>query len=176
MSEVLRTARLSIRPWEEADAPRLFAMLREPEVTKWTSTPEPMVAIAEALERIERWSQPIEGHPRLGIWAIVPHASGEASGTVLLRPLADSPAIEIGWSLHPDSWGSGYASEAAGAALEHAWRLGHGEVIAIMWPDNHRSAAVCDRIGMVDLGIVDDPWYGTDEEPTSRMFRATRPG
>lgn len=175
MSEVFRTERLSVRPWAAADAPRLFEMFRDPEITKWTSIPEPMQEMSEAHARIEKWAEPFEGQPHLGVWTFVPAGIGLASGIVLLRPLADSEAIEIGWSLHPQCRRKGYATEAAAGAIDHAWAHGHTEIIAIMWPDNVRSAAVSERIGMTDLGSVNDPWYGTLEEPTSRMFRIRRP-
>ena len=44
-----------------------------------------------------------------------------------------------------------------------------------MWADNGRSAAVARRIGMREVGVLDDPWYGTEEDPTSRVFRHDAP-
>lgn len=44
-----------------------------------------------------------------------------------------------------------------------------------MWPHNDASAAVCLRLGMPELGVVDDPWYGTIEYRTSRMFCVENP-
>ena len=41
-----------------------------------------------------------------------------------VRPeLPCAPAVEIGWRLHPDHWGHGYATEAAAAS----WRFGFEE-------------------------------------------------
>ena len=31
-----------------------------------------------------------------------------------------------------------------------------------MWPDNTASARVCTALGMTDLGVRPDPWYGGD--------------
>jgi RimJ/RimL family protein N-acetyltransferase len=62
--------------------------------------------------------------------------------------------VEIDWQLHPDSWGKGFASEAAGAVLERGLADGPVEVCAVTYPDNHRSAAVCRRIGIQLLAIT----------------------
>lgn len=96
-------------------------------------------------------------------------------GTVLLEPLDDDGReFECGWYLHPDHTGLGYVSEAARELLDHAWALGLDRVHAIMWPGNEPSVRVCRAIGMRDLGTVPDPWYGTEDEPTSPMFLAER--
>jgi len=71
----------------------------------------------------------------------------------------DVDAFEIGWDLHPDVWGHGYATEAAVALLEHARRAGLAEVYAVTYPENHASRAVCRRLGMRDMGET-DRWYG----------------
>jgi RimJ/RimL family protein N-acetyltransferase len=176
------TERLVARLWMGSDAPQLFAMMSRRDVSKWTSIPDPMTEVSQARERIALWARAIEGHDALGIWAIISKSSQAVSGMVLLRPLVDSSSIEIGWSLHPDHWGRGYATEAAGAALAHAFAHGYQRVVAIMRPDNARSAAVCHRLGMAELGVMQDPWHGTPAAPTSLMFEAcadtwvSRPG
>ena len=56
---------------------------------------------------------------------------------------------EIGWSMHPDFVGQGYAEEAARVVLELAFtRLGLHRVIAELDPRNDRSIALCGRLGM----------------------------
>ena len=54
--------------------------------------------------------------------------------------------------------------------LEHAADAGLTRVLAIMWPHNDASARVCRAIGMDELGVVADPWYGSPEDPDSLMF------
>jgi RimJ/RimL family protein N-acetyltransferase len=63
------------------------------------------------------------------------------------NPLA--PGVEIGWRFARHAWGSGYASEAARAALAFGFeRLGPPEIVAFTATGNLRSQAVMDRIGM----------------------------
>jgi RimJ/RimL family protein N-acetyltransferase len=59
------------------------------------------------------------------------------------------PAVEVGWRLHPDHWGNGYAIEGAVAALRGAFEtLRLGEVCSAPQSINPRSARVAQRIGM----------------------------
>ncbi len=60
-----------------------------------------------------------------------------------------APAVEVGWRLHPDLWGHGYASEAARASLRHGFDVvGLDEIVAFTTTVNARSQAVMVRIGM----------------------------
>ncbi|WP_434743234.1 GNAT family N-acetyltransferase [Micromonospora sp. SH-82] len=48
-------------------------------------------------------------------------------GTALVHPLPGRDTtrltddIEVGWHLHPDSWGRGYATEAARVLVDRNW-------------------------------------------------------
>lgn len=68
------------------------------------------------------------------------------------RPSGD---IEIGWHFHPDSWGKGYAPEAAAAVLDHALARGLPKVVAVINPANGASRRVCEKIGLHHQGITD---------------------
>jgi RimJ/RimL family protein N-acetyltransferase len=67
--------------------------------------------------------------------------------------------VEVGWHLHPDSWGHGYATEAARGAIAKGFAEGLDEIFAVVRPDNKRSLAVCRRLGLTHLGRT-DRWYG----------------
>jgi len=63
------------------------------------------------------------------------------------------PGREVGWSLHPDAMGKGYAVEAAAASLDYAFDvLGWDDVIHCIAPDNTASAAVATRLGSRNRG------------------------
>ncbi len=168
----IRTERLEIRPWSPADVDRYFDIYRRPEVMRWLSGGA-MRDRREAAERMNRMLARLAQDPRFGSWAIVERASGVPAGTVLLKPLPDGGGeIEIGWHLHPDSWGRGYASEAASALLACGFSYGLREVWAVTDPANDRSIAVCRRIGMRLLGTT-SRWY---HEPSLMFWAGADPG
>jgi len=139
-------------------------MYSRPEVCRFLgATPSPAVDLEDAAARIERWRS--RTHGLCGVWAIVPvdHPTAVPYGTMLLVPLPRTDGLEpnvheIGWHLHPDAWGQGFATEAAGALIERARVAGLTEVRAVVYPDNAPSRAVCARLGMSETGLTDE-WY-----------------
>jgi RimJ/RimL family protein N-acetyltransferase len=167
---VAQTGRVVIRGWRPDEADRLFDLLSRVEVVRWLGPAEPMKRREDAVERIEAWARINAADPRFGAWAAVERLSGVPAGTVLLKPLPNGDGeIEIGWHFHPDSWGKGLASEAAGALLARAFAIGLPEVWAVTDLDNRASMAVCARIGMRLLGVT-HRWY----DGASQMFWAGR--
>ncbi len=118
-----------------------------------------MAERAEATTLIERMEQRRAADPRFGSWAVVERSTGQPAGTVLLKALPDGNGeIEIGWHLHPDSWGRGLATEAGDALLAYGFGLGPPEIWAVTHPDNARSIRVCEKLGLRLLGIT-NRWY-----------------
>lgn len=65
----------------------------------------------------------------------------------------DWPGTEVGWALHPDAWGRGYALEAAAATMDYAFdALGWSDVIHCINPENVASKAVATKLGSVRRG------------------------
>jgi RimJ/RimL family protein N-acetyltransferase len=127
---------------------------------------------AQAGTVVARWAAGNADDPRYGIWAVEVRDTGAVAGTVLLKPLPDGDGeVEVGWHLHPDSWGHGYATEAARGAVERGFAAGLPEVYAVVRPDNARSIAVCRRLGMAPLGRT-TRWYGVEVA----AFRLTASG
>lgn len=170
----LTTPRLVLRPWRLDEAARLLDIRGRPEIARWLASAEPWPDLDRARTEITKWAAELVWP--LGAWAIVPRDTGVPAGTVTLKRLPDDDVeVEIGWVLHPDALGQGLAREAARAVLDHAFAHGIARVWAIMWPDNTPSARVAAAIGMTDLGVRPDPWYGDAQDPDSRKFRIDRP-
>ena len=172
---MIDTDRLTLRPFTLDDTDALFDLMSHPEVARWSGRGVPMVDRQEAVERIERMPVRRGDHPAADVFAVVPHGEEKPVGMAVLVPIPTSEGFdrddhEIGWHLHPDVWGRGYATEAAKALVERAFTAGIPELYAVTNPDNVRSQAVCRRLGMTDLGLRTD-WY--DRE--LRAFRVDRP-
>ena len=157
----LISPRLLLREWEDKDAEFILDMYSRPEVVRFLgSTPKVLHDHDEALAKLADWrGRKDDVH---AIWAIQDRGSGRLLGTALLdRILAsgDPPQrieeTEVGWHLHPDAWGHGYATEAATAVLAYATRMGVPTVLAVTYPQNAPSQAVCRRLGMRHLGQTD---------------------
>ena len=169
---VITTERLVVRPWRLDEADRFFDLYRRTEVVRWLGA-EPMKDRGEAIAMIKRNRARFDADCRFGSWAVVDRSSGVPVGSVILKPLPDGEGeVEIAWQLHPDSWGNGFASEAASAVLDRGFAGGLPEVWAVTYLDNKRSVAVCERIGMRLLGIT-CRWY---HEPSLMFWVGSRPG
>jgi RimJ/RimL family protein N-acetyltransferase len=165
------TQRCVVRPWNLADAPRFLDTYRRWEVAQWLGTnPKQVETLDEAKARITLWTEQNQAASLGGRWAVQRREDGLVLGTVILIPLPDSGGkIEVGWHFHPDSWGQGFATEAARGALGYAYDHGVEEVLAVVRPDNARSLSVCRRLGMEHLGRT-SRYYGMELE----VFRLRR--
>jgi RimJ/RimL family protein N-acetyltransferase len=159
--DALHTERLRLRPWttSAADLARLTDIYRRDEVTRWLGGP-PSVPPEEL---VARWASLRARDDRFCCWAIECH-DGPVAGTVLFKPLPNGVGeVEVGWHLHPDSWGHGYATEAARAVIQRGFEAGLPEVYAVVRPGNEASMAVCRRLGMQLLGRI-RRWYDVELE------------
>lgn len=171
VSMELRTPRLLVRDWREADAQAALDIQGRPEVMRWLGDGEPRLAtdLDDARSRIQRWRSLDE--PPLGFWAVEVHDGGDLEGrvigSVLLVRLPGDTEVEIGWHLHPDAWGRGYAAEAARPVLERGLAAGLARIHAVTHLTNHRSQSVCRKLGMRHLGVT-ERWY---ESPSEHFVR-----
>lgn len=177
----LRTARLLLRPWSFEDADFLYDMESRWDVKRYIgAAPSVMANRSQALASIRR--RRALDHPIHGVWAIELSSERVLVGNLLLKPLPcsadDSPSpsqdVEIGWHLHPDHWGQGYASEAGCAGLAHAFDAGLARVLAVTVPGNMASQKVCLRLGMRHLGRSDAYYDAPHEVYQARLAQWRR--
>ena len=154
MNHVLRTERLLLEPVTALDLTALIVHWTQPDVRRFLfdgavmSSDEVLTVIAES-----RRDFAASGY---GFWVIRERDGGDGAlaGTVGLRQL-DELGPEIVYSLTPDVWGKGYATEAAGAVVEYALGpLRLPEVLAEVDNGNTASAAVIKRLGLTPFDEV----------------------
>ncbi|RCG26839.1 N-acetyltransferase [Sphaerisporangium album] len=146
---MLETGRLILRQWREEDLRPFAEMNADPEVMEHFPAP---LTRAESDALAERARARLEEHG-FGLWAVEVRETGEFAGfTGLVWQRFEAPftpAVEVGWRLRRASWGRGYATEAAGAALDHGFgSAGLTGVISMTAVTNLRSQAVMRRLGM----------------------------
>jgi len=74
---------------------------------------------------------------------------------------AEESTAEIGWALHPNFQGKGYAREAASALLDVAFgEMELHRVTALLDPRNDDSIRLCEALGMRrEAHFVEDLWF-----------------
>lgn len=151
----MRTNRLLLRPWRDADREPFAALNADPAV---------MAHMPALLDRaasdafIDRMCAHFDQHG-FGLWAVAVPGVSEFIGYVGLSvprfAAAFTPCVEVGWRLARAYWGQGYATEGARAALSVGFlSAGLSEIVSFTSPANTRSIAVMQRLGMTH-----DPAY-----------------
>lgn len=146
----IATPRLRLRPFEDRDQPFLADLMARPEVVRWlyepTQTAEAVaqgmaarksrVALAAPGDVLQLMmvtrdgGQPV-GHVTLA-WAAGPHRQGE-----------------VGFIVHPDHQGRGYATEGAQRLLGIGFdTVGLHRIVGRLEARNQASAHVLERLGM----------------------------
>ncbi|GAA1876216.1 GNAT family N-acetyltransferase [Asanoa iriomotensis] len=155
MAGELKTERLSLRPWRLDDAEAALPIYSASNVARWLSPAMDSVPDVDAMRLVlQQW---IAEDARLpapaGRWAVERSDDGELIGGAVLLPLPPrGEDLEMGWQLHPDVWGQGYAAEAGRAVARWAFDQGWDEVLAVARPTNARAQATARRIGMEWVG------------------------
>jgi len=168
----IRTERLRMRVARPNDLNQLMEVFGDPVAMRYIG-PEPRAFTRdEVTERIER-ARTFQRDLGMSLWACERLDTGEVIGDCGLVPVErKGPEIEIGYRLARRHWSQGFATEAARAALDHAFGpLGLERVIAVTHPENLASRRVCEKIGMRRVGLT-DKHYGM----TLALFeKTTRP-
>ena len=145
----MRTQRLLMRHWRNADREPFAALNADPVVMRHFTG---LIDRAECDAFIDRKQAQLEAQG-WGMWAVELLSTGEFIGFVGLSNTVDllpsGPCTEVGWRLTARHWGNGYAPEAARAALGVAFDgLGLAEVVSFTTTRNTPSRRVMEKIGM----------------------------
>ena len=147
MRFVLETDRLALREMSLDDLDFVATMLADPQVMRFYPKCYSREESAGWIERqLERYAR--DGH---GLWLVLERETGQPVGQVgLTVQQVDGVAEpEVGYLIHRPFWRRGFASEAAAATRDHAFReLGLPRVISLIRPENLPSQGVARRIGM----------------------------
>lgn len=163
----LPTPRLILREFTDDDFPALHAIETCPEThfyEKGTPSAE------ETREYLRRVQADAAKTPRTQIrLAVALRTDRRLIGRMRLSlQFADIREWEIGWAIHPAEWRQGYASEAAGALAEYAFKeLNAHRLVAFCNIHNAASVRVMEKLGMRRDGHLRETlwWHGawTDE-------------
>ena len=148
---VIETSRLILRTFTELDAKLIYELNRDPDVIKYTH--DQVRDIAHASEILTKTIIPqyiIYNHGR---WAVHLKPALEFLGWCGLKYRLELNEIDLGYRFKKDSWGKGYATEAAYASIRYGFdKLGLQRIVGRAEMDNIGSWKVLEKCGMVYIG------------------------
>ena len=152
MNFMMKTVRITLRPWLETDAKALYKYASDTEVGPRAGWP-PHISEEESLEIIRT----VFNNPTT--WAIVWNETGEAIGAIGYGPSCDCslPAREgeptVGYWVGKPYWGKGICTEALRLMIAHIRETTViRSLISGHFTDNHASGRVMEKCGFVATG------------------------
>jgi RimJ/RimL family protein N-acetyltransferase len=157
----LETERLLLRPFGPDDLEALFAIQADESVARWLyNDPRTLVETRELLAR-KIGGAALHGEGEWLSAAAVLRTTGELVGDVSLHWASEAHGQgELGFVVHPEHQGRGYATEASRPLLDFAFGpLGLHRVIGRLEPRNTGSARVLEKLGMRrEAHLVENEW------------------
>lgn len=149
MEIIAETPRLLLRKFTPTDLPRFHDLNASWEVVKYTGN-EPFKDMEQAKDVLENVI--IKGQYEkygMGRWAVIIKDTGEFIGWCGVRPNENEAEIDLGYRYFQHSWGRGYATEAAFAALKYGFEvLNLPKIIGQAMDENVASIRVLEKVGM----------------------------
>ena len=144
------TERLLLRPFVPRDFDALYAYQSRPDVTRYLYWgPRTEDEVREALDK-KRANTAIRAEGDVLSLAVILKESGELVGDFILCWTSEEhQQAEIGYIIHPEHAGHGYATEAGRVLLRIAFQdLGLHRVVASTDARNTASGRVLEKLGM----------------------------
>jgi ribosomal-protein-alanine N-acetyltransferase len=157
-AEELQTGRLLLNRPVPDDLDAIFAVHQDP--AAYAHNPSDALATRKDAELLAlRWSHQWNRYG-FGYWVVRRHGSPEPLGFCGVKVVGfrRRPVLNLFYRFFPSSWGSGFATEAATAAVD--WTRTHRPddlVIARVRPANVASQRVAARAGLVRAEELDSP-------------------
>jgi ribosomal-protein-alanine N-acetyltransferase len=144
---ILETKRLRLRGFNANDFDLLHSLYSNPEVVHFISIDGQPFSREKTQERLAaalfRWTQ--HGIP---MWAVFLKADQNFVGRCGFQIYESTKEIELAYTMLPQAWGNGYATEASRACLEHAFTVLKWErVVSRTRTTNARSLRVMEKLG-----------------------------
>lgn len=145
----LRTPRLVLKPYVEADLDPMAEMFGDPEVTAFTYLGR---QDREGTAQVLRDYMAVFADAGYGMFAVRDTGGAYVGEAGLFVPPAAASAdtLALRYALNRSAWGKGYATEASRAVIDDAFgRLGLERLMAGVVADNVASVRVMERLGFV---------------------------
>lgn len=151
MHIVIETERLLLRQFTAEDAPLIYELNLDPEVTRYTL--DPIADLDQARRVLEQTIIPQYALYNHGRWAVHTREGMAFIGWCGLKALPGLNEIDLGYRFMKKAWGRGYATEAAFASIRYGFEtLGLRRIVGRALPGNLASLRVLEKCGMRYVG------------------------
>jgi [ribosomal protein S5]-alanine N-acetyltransferase len=169
MSIIFETERLIVRQFIENDLDNFFLLSGNESVMQYiraVSTKEESDKFL--LENIEAYKK----NPHGGRWAVMEKVNNTFAGSFAIIPVPSAPEkIQLGYSLRPENWGRGFATELTFAGLDYFMKhYSEPEIYGITEIPNVASQKVLLKAGFQPAGSF------VEEGKELLKFVVKRPG
>jgi RimJ/RimL family protein N-acetyltransferase/uncharacterized glyoxalase superfamily protein PhnB len=148
VSETLYTERLILRPVSQEDLPAFFAILSDPVAMRFMPTRP-----HRSIEETKAWMAAEMSGEGAHYWAICPQDAEQAIGYVNF--LGETRFPGMGYVIHRNYWGRGYATEACRTVLKYGFeRLGYDRIELWIDETNAASLRVAQKLGFKPKGRI----------------------
>lgn len=149
----LRGERVVLREFAVDDVDQVLALVGDERVTAWLSFDSRSRAEADAM--VAGTLERARAEPRSEYYLAVALPAGDEIVGFVRLGLDGVQAAKLGYAVHADKWGRGYATEAVRLMLDFGFgRLGLQRISAAIGPDNAASIAVVRRLGLQYEGRI----------------------
>ena len=146
---MIETERLILRPPNLSDFDRWAEAMADEETARFVGGVQPKsMAWRSIMTQVGAWT--LTG---VAMFSVIDKTTGLWIGRVGPWQPHGWPGTEVGWTLHRETWGRGFALEAARAAMDFAFdTLGWTDIIHCINPENTRSIRLAERLGSTSRG------------------------
>lgn len=180
----IRTERLVLRPLEASDSADVYEYQRLPEVIRYLPWPDRDRAQGYEHTANRAACRALSADGDVVFFAAVLPGTPTTEDARRDRVIGDfmirvssvrHAQLELGWVLHPDFQGQGFAREAAQALLEFTFEtLNPHRVQAFLDARNGASAALCERLGMRREATILEEEYNDAEWQDTAIYGVLR--
>ncbi len=153
----IETERMICERLRPEHAGELGRHLRDPRVARWLRTngqpPTELEVIEGLAAKVAHWDR-----HGFGLWLLRDRATGEMVGRGGLQHtfVAGMQEIEVAWSIVPERWGQGLATELARVSVRAGFDDLHlPQLVAFTMPDNIASRRVMEKAGFTYDGEIE---------------------
>ena len=165
MTIVILTPRLTLRHARPDDLPAVHAIMSDPQVLRYWSTPP-----HETIEQTKEWLDGMIERNQQGSFDFLIEYDGKVIGKMGAYQLPD-----FGYYLAKSAQGQGFAREALAAYTAHVFDHGVDYLTADSDPRNAPSIKLLTDAGFAETGRATRTWLVGDEWCDSVYFRLDRP-